>query len=87
MIKKTVTSAIAQNNLEQLIQEVNEIRMIVEIIDEAAGNNAVLVSLSDWKSIQETLFLEQTGTLGTVRAREKDGSGVTAVDDIDWEDL
>lgn len=84
MIKKTVTSAIAQNNLEKLIQEVNENHMIVEIIDETAGNNAVLVSLSDWKSIQETLFLEQTGTLGTVRAREQDGSGV---DDIDWENL
>ncbi|MEO1768998.1 type II toxin-antitoxin system Phd/YefM family antitoxin [Candidatus Enterococcus ferrettii] len=84
MTNKTVTAQVAQHKLEQLIQEVNETDTIVEIIDESAGNNAVLVSLADWKSIQETLFLSQTGTLNTVKAREKDDSGSTPVDDIDW---
>lgn len=87
MTKKTVTAQVAQHKLEQLMQEVNENDTIVEIIDESAGNNAVLVSLADWNSIQETLFLSQTGTLNTVKAREKDDSGSTAVDDIDWEAL
>ncbi|OTE88232.1 prevent-host-death protein, partial [Escherichia coli] len=43
--------------------------------------------LGDWRAIQETLFLEQTGTLEKVRDREKDDSGFTDIDDIDWQAL
>ncbi|HCT0500937.1 TPA: prevent-host-death protein, partial [Staphylococcus pseudintermedius] len=50
-------------------------------------NNAVIVSQEDWDSIQETLFLEYTGTMDKVRAREKDDSGYTNIDDIDWDNL
>ena len=47
----------------------------------------LLIGLEDWRAIQETLFLEQTGTLDKVRDREKDDSGFTNIDDIDWEAL
>ncbi|HAQ4807499.1 TPA: type II toxin-antitoxin system Phd/YefM family antitoxin, partial [Enterococcus faecium] len=50
-------------------------------------NNAVLIGLDDWKAIKETLLLEQIGTLGVVRKREKDDSGFTNVDEIDWDNL
>ena len=85
MSKKTVSSSMAQNNLESLIQEVNEKHTTIEIIDDSSDNHAVLVGLSDWRAIQETLYLEQTGTLSIVRAREKDDSGTIMVEDIDWD--
>ena len=53
----------------------------------ASENNAVLIGLDDWKAIKETLLLEQIGTLGVVRKREKDDSGFTNVNEIDWDNL
>ena len=50
-------------------------------------NNAVIISQKDWDSIQETLYLETTGTMDKVREREKDNSGYTNVDDLDWDNL
>lgn len=50
-------------------------------------NNAVIIGLEDWKSIQETIYLESTGTMDKVREREKDNSGTTNIDDIDWDNL
>jgi PHD/YefM family antitoxin component YafN of YafNO toxin-antitoxin module len=41
----------------------------------------------DWHSLQETLYLEQTGTLALVKEREQDETGFCDVDDIDWEAL
>ena len=49
--------------------------------------NAVLISLSDWHSIQETLFLEQVGVMDKVRERENDGTGFSAVSELDWDSL
>ena len=53
------------------MKEVNENHTEIEIISDRSGNNAVLIGLEDWRAIQETLFLEQTGTLDKVRDREK----------------
>ena len=50
-------------------------------------NVAVIIGLEDWKSIQETIYLESTGTMDKVREREKDSSGTTNIDDIDWDNL
>ncbi|MBR9168429.1 prevent-host-death protein, partial [Staphylococcus aureus] len=52
-----------------------------------AENNAVIIGLEDWKSIQETMYLVSTGTMDKVREREKDSSGTTNIDDIDWDNL
>ncbi|MGR3847415.1 prevent-host-death protein, partial [Staphylococcus aureus] len=52
-----------------------------------AENNAVIIGLEDWKSIQETMYLVSTGTMDKVREREKDNSGTTNIDDIDWDNL
>lgn len=38
-------------------------------------------------SIEETEYLESTGTMDKVREREQDNSGFTNVDDIDWDKL
>ncbi|HEQ3959465.1 TPA: prevent-host-death protein, partial [Streptococcus pyogenes] len=53
----------------------------------SSENSAVLIGLDDWKSIQETLYLETTGTMEKVRERENDNSGVTNINDIDWDNL
>ena len=46
-----------------------------------------MISLENWESIKETLLLEQTGVLDQVRKREKDDSGFTDIDEIDWDNL
>lgn len=86
-MENIVNPTTARKNLYKLLKEVNDNHREIEIISDRSENNAVLVSLSDWQAIQETLYLEQTGTLDIVRQREKDDSGVTNIDDIDWENL
>lgn len=83
----TVTPTNARKDFFNLLKKVNEDHQEIEIISDKTGNDAVLLSLSDWRSIQETLFLEQTGTMDLVRRRELDDSGTTNVDDIDWDNL
>lgn len=39
------------------------------------------------QALAETRYLEQTGTGAIMRQREKDDSGWTNIDDIDWEKL
>ncbi|MBK4751681.1 prevent-host-death family protein [Enterococcus faecium] len=87
MANTTMNPSTARKNFYQLLKEVNENHTEIEIISDRSGNNAVLIGLEDWRAIQETLFLEQTGTLDKVRDREKDDSGFTNIDDIDWEAL
>lgn len=83
----TMNPSQARKYFYQLLKDVNTNHTEIEIISDKSENNAVLISLSDWKSIQETLMLEQTGVLDVVRRREKDGSGFTDIDDINWNDL
>lgn len=87
MANTTLNPSTARKNFYKLLKEVNENHTEIQIISDRSENNAVLIGLDDWKAIQETLFLEQTGTLNTVREREKDDSGFTDVDEIDWDNL
>ena len=87
MSKTTFNPSNARKNFYQLLKDVNMNHTEIQIISERNENNAVLISLEDWKSIQETLLLEQTGVLDQVRKREKDESGFTNVEDIDWDSL
>ena len=87
MSKTIFNPSNARKNLYQLLKKVNKDHKEIQIISEVSGNNAVLISLEDWQSIQETLLLEQTGVLDQVRKREKDDSGFTNVDEIDWDEF
>lgn len=87
MTNTALNPSTARKNFYKLLKEVNENHTEIHIISDRSENNALLIGLDDWKAIQETLFLEQTGTLNTVRAREKDDSGFTDVDEIDWDNL
>lgn len=82
---KTPTNA--RKDFYELLKQVNDNHEPVIISGSKSENNAVIVSQKDWDSIQETLFLESTGTMDKVREREKDNSGYTNIDDLDWDNL
>lgn len=77
----------ARKNFYQLLKDVNKDHSEIKIISERNDNHAVLISLEKWEAIQETLLLEQTGTLVQVRKREKDDTGFTDITEIDWDKL
>jgi prevent-host-death family protein len=87
MANTVLNPSSARKDFYKLLKDVNENHREIEIISERSENNAVLIGLDDWRAIQETLFLEQTGTLNVVREREKDDSGFTDIDEIDWDNL
>lgn len=83
------TPTSARKNLYSIIKNVNEQRKPV-MIGAADGNeekSAVVIGKQDWESIEETLYLVQTGTMEKVQQREKDNSGFTDLNDIDWDEL
>ncbi|EJG5091363.1 type II toxin-antitoxin system Phd/YefM family antitoxin [Staphylococcus pseudintermedius] len=82
---KTPTNA--RKDFYELLKQVNDNHEPVIISGSKSENNAVIVSQKDWNSIQETLFLESTGTMDKVRKREKDDSGYTNIEDLDWGNL
>lgn len=77
----------ARKEFYELLKQVNDNNEPVFINSSNTENNAVIIGQKDWNSIQETLYLESTGTLDKVRTREQDQSGQTNIDDIDWDDL
>ncbi|EHJ08171.1 type II toxin-antitoxin system Phd/YefM family antitoxin [Staphylococcus simiae] len=77
----------AWKDFYQLLKDVNNNHEPVFINGKNKKNNAVIVSQEDWNSIQETMYLEVTGTMDKVREREKDNSGTSNIDDIDWNQL
>ena len=87
MTELSLSPSNARKNFYQLLKDVNANPSQVEIVSDRTGNNAVLISLSDWHSIQETLFLEQVGVMDKVRERENDDTGFSAVSELDWDSL
>lgn len=77
----------ARKNFYQLLRNVNDNHEPVFINGKNSESDAVIIGLEDWNSIQETMYLEATGTMNKVRDREKDNSGKTNIDDIDWDNL
>ena len=87
MTELSLSPSNARKNFYQLLKDVNANHSQVEIVSDRTGNNAELISLSDWHSIQETLFLEQVGVMDKVRERENDDTGFSAVSELDWDSL
>ncbi|AKL93474.1 prevent-host-death family protein (plasmid) [Staphylococcus capitis subsp. capitis] len=85
MIIKNPTDA--RKEFYQLLKNVNDKHEPVFINGKNKDNDAVIIAMSDWKSMQETIYLEATGTMDQVREREKYNNGSTNVDDIDWDNL
>lgn len=81
-----ITPTNARKNLYNLIKKVNLDHTPVTI-SSSKKEDAVLISKSDWDAIQETMYLENNGVGDVVRQREKDDSGFTDIDEIDWDKL
>jgi len=81
------TPSKARTNLFSIIKQVNrdQSKVLISPADGSAG--VVIISEDEWRSIEETLYLEATGTLDKVRQREADDSGSTAIEDVDWDAL
>ena len=82
---KTPTSA--RKEFYELLKQVNDSHEPVIISGSKSENNAVIIGQKDWNSIQETLYLESTGTMDKVREREKDNTGYTDIDSLDWDTI
>lgn len=82
---KTPTNA--RKEFYELLKQVNDSHEHVIISGSKSENNAVIIGQKDWNSIQETLYLESTGTMDKVRERENDSSGFTDIDDLDWDNI
>lgn len=79
---QTLTASHARSNLYRLIDETNSTHQPLLITGKRA--NAVLVSLDDWSSIQETLFL-----LSVPGMRESIREGISTpeselISELDW---
>ncbi len=61
----------ARKDFYQLLKNVNNNHEPIYISGNNAENNAVIIGLEDWKSIQETIYLESTGTIGQSKRKRK----------------
>ncbi|WP_139008769.1 type II toxin-antitoxin system Phd/YefM family antitoxin [Lactococcus lactis] len=86
-MQNTYTPTNARKNFFSLLKQVATEKKPVTIQQKDPDLDAVIVNKKDWDSIQETLYLFTTGTLEKVVEREKDDSGSTNVDEIDWDTL
>lgn len=82
-----VTPTEARQDFYQLLKNVNDNHEPTYIHGKNKDSDAVIIGMNDWKIIQETIYLEATGTMDQVREREKDNNGSTNIDDIDWNNL
>lgn len=87
MAEMSLNPTTARKNFFNLLKTANDSHQAVEIISDRKEYNAVVIGLDDWRSIEETLFLEQTGVMDKVRKREKDNTGFSAVSELDWDSL
>ena len=78
----TISATQARKNLYSLIDEANESHQPIQITGKRA--NAVLLSESDWRAIQETLHLQAIpGMVDSIKQASKEGIE-QASDELDW---
>lgn len=87
VMSEIMTPTQFRKDLFLAIKKVNHDSEPIVISGRSEQDSAVLVSKEDWDAITETLLLEQVGVMDKVRKREKDDSGFTNVDDIDWDNI
>ena len=78
----TISATQATKNLYSLIDEANESHQPIQITGKRS--NAVLLSESDWRAIQETLHLQAIpGMVDSIKQASKEGMD-QASDELDW---
>ena len=78
----TVTATNARSKLYSLIDEANESHEPIQITGKRG--NAVLISEDDWRSIQETMYLQSIpGMVESIRKAREEGIE-NASEELDW---
>ena len=78
----TISATQARKNLYSLIDEANESHQPIQITGKRS--NAVLLSESDWRAIQETLHLQAIpGMVDSIKQAGKEGTDL-ATEELDW---
>ena len=78
----TISATQARKNLYSLIDEANDSHQPIQITGKRS--NAVLLSESDWRAIQETLHLQAIpGMVDSIKQASEEGIE-QASDDLDW---
>jgi len=86
-MQETFTPTSARKDLYQILKHVALDHQPVTIQQKDENMDTVILSKSDYDALQETLTLASDGTLAKVAERQHDASGVTAIDDLDWNKL
>ncbi len=84
MTMNTITVTHARQNLYQLVNETNLSHMPIQIMGKQGS--AVLVSLDDWKAIEETLFLSNiAGMVESINTgRDESVDTCMDADEVEW---
>lgn len=73
-LMEVITPTNARKNLYGIIKHVVSDSQPVEIASTKEGENVVMISKSDWNSLQETIYLQNTGVLGRIKHFENEES-------------
>lgn len=85
---KKINKYKAKNNFYSILKTINENSEPIEIIGDSEEDSAVIISKSEFKSIQESLYLINDGTLNKIQLVLNDDSGeIDITDGIDWENI
>lgn len=77
----------AKKEFYKIIKFVNENSIPIEINGRIENESAVIMSAKDNKSLQETLYLMNDGTLNRVRGVIDDSDEIDITNGVDWNKL
>ena len=77
----------AKKDFYKIIKFVNENSTPVEINGKTENESAVIMSAKDYRSLQETLYLMNDGTLNKVHRVIDDSDEIDITNGVDWNKL
>ncbi|WP_246013782.1 type II toxin-antitoxin system Phd/YefM family antitoxin [Companilactobacillus suantsaicola] len=87
-MQRTLNPTQARKDFYKIIKSVNDDSTPIEINGRTENDSAVLMSVKDYRAIQETLYLMNDGTLDKVHRAEKDDSGFTDITNgVHWDEI
>jgi len=78
----------ARKNLYNIIESVNKNSIPIEIIGPTPDESAVIMSLKDYRSFKETMYLLNDGILNKVHQNMTDNSEeIDITNGVDWDSI
>ena len=82
---EVITTTNARKNLYEIIKHVVADSQPVEIANTKEQESVIMISKSDWNSLQETLNLQNVGVLDRIKHFENEES--EDLGEIDWDTM